>query len=332
MKKDMKKRPQKNTKKAGSQNRSSNRMYNDAGLDDFGLEPPKIYRETQQRIYNQREQRTYAKSSDRGQTRRPAENNITSSEKKKRQKKKREKKNKLRKIFIYLIICIVVIALAVVLSITSIFIVSEFDVKGSKVYTKEQIVSHLTIKEGDRMFLKDIDEAEEYLEKSLPYIYNAEIKRSIPKTIEIKITDAKPNYYIKNADKTYILLDDNFKVLDNDAKKAKGIAITKAKIKSSEEGSKIVFKDEKISKSLESIAKVIKTNDFSEITGIYSNNISENYVIYDKRITFKLGTAENAEDKIFQGIAACEKLNQSNPNAKGEMNITGGKQIYFTEK
>lgn len=307
-------------------------MYNDAGLDDFGLEPPKIYRETQQKINNQREQRTYAKSSDRGQTGRSAKNSATNSEKKRKQSKKRKKKNKFRKILIYLIICIVVIALAVVLSITSIFVVSDFEISGSKIYTKEQIVSHLTIKEGDKMFLKDTDEAKEYLEKSLPYIYHAEIKRSIPNTIEIKITDAKPSYYIKNDDKTYILLDDNFKVLDLDAKEAKGIAITKAKIKSAEEGSKIVFKDEKAAKSLESIAEVIKTNNFTEITGIYSNNISDNYVVYDKRITFKLGTAQDAENKIYQGIAACEKLNQSNPNAKGEMNITGGKQIYFTEK
>ncbi len=36
--------------------------------------------------------------------------------------------------------------------------------------------------------------------------------------------------------------------------------------------------------------------------------------------------------KIYQGLAACKQLNESNPNAKGIMTINGGKQIYFTEK
>ncbi|HIY34259.1 MAG TPA: hypothetical protein IAA24_03980, partial [Candidatus Eubacterium faecigallinarum] len=68
------------------------------------------------------------------------------------------------------------------------------------------------------------------------------------------------------------------------------------------------------------------------ITSIYSNGIKDNYVVYENRIEFKLGSCDDLESKIYQGLAACEKLNESNPNASGIMNITGGKSLYFTEK
>jgi hypothetical protein len=55
-------------------------------------------------------------------------------------------------------------------------------------------------------------------------------------------------------------------------------------------------------------------------------------MVYDGRITYKFGTTENLENKIYSALTATEKLNESNPNAKGEMTVTDVKQIYFTEK
>ena len=55
-------------------------------------------------------------------------------------------------------------------------------------------------------------------------------------------------------------------------------------------------------------------------------------MVYENRIEFKLGTCDDLENKIYQGLTACEELKQSNPNAEGTMTITGGKSLYFTEK
>lgn len=52
------------------------------------------------------------------------------------------------------------------------------------------------------------------IEENLPYVYKAEIKRKLPDTIEIKVTDAKVAYSLLCEDNTYILLDNNFKVLE----------------------------------------------------------------------------------------------------------------------
>lgn len=133
-------------------------------------------------------------------------------------------------------------------------------------------------------------------------------------------------------DNTYILLDDNFKVLEKGAQMATGIVINKTDIKSAVEGHKIEFKNSDVGTCLARLAKSIKDNNFTEITAIYSKNISENYVVYDNRITFKLGNSKDLDSKIMKGLTACDKLNDSNPNATGTMTITTDKAIYFTEE
>lgn len=258
---------------------------------------------------------------------------MTKQEKRQKDNKKRKKRNMFRKISIWLLVIITLLAIGVVLSLTVFFNITEVTVVGeSEKYASEEILAQCTIDTGENLFLADTKTAKAMLEQNLPYIYNAEIKRKLPYTIEITVTDAVPAYSIKNKDKTYTLLDDNFKVLETEAEKAQGISILKADISKADAGFAIQFKNEDTGKCLTQLAQVVKDNNFDMITAVYSNNISDNYVVYDGRIDFKLGTCDNLENKIYQGLAACEKLNQSNPNAKGTMNITGGKSIYFTEK
>lgn len=318
----MKKTQRKQTKKV---NNTPNN--NEQSLSDFGLEPPKIYRNSSGKIISDYKDIDLKKRLPKNKNQ-----NLTRAEKRQRDNKKRKKRNKIRKVIIWLVVSIILIATATVLSLTVFFRIDTINVSGNEIYSKNEILTHCTIDKGENLFLSDTQTAKKMLEQSLPYIYNAEIKRKLPYTIQIKITEATPAYSIKNKDKTYILLDDNFKVLENNAKKAKGISITNAQVLSSEPGNVIKFKDEKISQCLNELAVVVKDNKLDSITGIYSKGINENYVVYDNRITFKLGSCTDAENKIYQGLAACEKLNASTPNAKGVMTITGGKQIYFTEK
>ena len=79
------------------------------------------------------------------------------------------------------------------------------------------------------------------------------------------------------------------------------------------------------------MARAVSDNNITEITAIYSNSISDNYLVYDNRIEFKIGTCDNIENKLYQGLTACEQLNESSPNVSGVMTLDGGKQIYFTE-
>lgn len=297
-----------------------------ADFSNLGIEPPKIYRESQ---YNNlgSGKSTRAVKSDRLE-----KQNLSRSEKRQIDNKKRKKKNIFRKILIWFSAMIAFVSVGVVLSLTVFFQISDITVLGNERYSAEEILAHCTVNEGENLFLADTNTSKELLEKNLPYIYDAQLKRKLPGIIEINIKETKSEYSIRNQDKTYILLDDNFKVLEDKAEKAEGIAISKAEIESAVPGDVIQFADKDTGECLAKLAQSIKINNFDQITSIYSNNISDNYVVYDKRIDFKLGTCDNLDNKIYQGMTACEKLNQSSPNAKGTMTVSGGKSIYFTEK
>lgn len=292
---------------------------NNTNLVDLGLEPPKVYRDSQKKIV----------SSD---TRQRKKKQLSRNEKRQKDTKRRKKRNKLRKFFIWLSVAIVIAAVGVVLSLTAFFGIENITVSGNSRYTEEEILNQCIINTGENLFLADTKSASEMLELNLPYIYTAEIKRKLPSTIELVITEAEPSYYIENKDKTFILLDDNFKVLETGAEKGSGIAVKKAKVTEASAGRQIVFEDGDTGECLKKLSQAVKDNNVDEITAIYSNNISDNYVVYDNRIEFKLGTCDDLEHKIYQGLASCKQLNESNPNAKGVMTINGGKQIYFTEK
>lgn len=310
-------------KKAWKKKANHKTAADDYRLSELGIEPPKIYRESQAQLYQRAGSASSKKSSSRS---------LSRAEKRKRDSKKRKKRNVMRKVMIWIIAIISFAAIGTVLSLTVFFHIDTISISGNKLYEKNEILNQCTIEKGENLFLSDTRSAKKILEQNLPYIYNAEISRKLPYTIQIKITEAKPAYSIKNKDKTYILLDDNFKVLENKAKKAKGIMISKAQVESSDPGKIIIFKNNKVSECLKQLSDTLKKNNFDGITAIYCNNISDNYVVYENRIEFKLGNCDELDNKIYQGLAACEKLNQTSPNAKGTMTIDGGKQIYFTEK
>lgn len=315
------KKKKKTTKKSPpkTQGRSNNTGNYGKSLDDLGLEPPKIYRDSQR---NRELHNDYSS---------PKSKQFTKSERRAKETKKRKKRSAIRKFLIWTAVVIFVIALGTVLSLTVFFHINSITVNSNKLYSKEEILSQCTIDVGENLFMSDTKSAEQRLEESLPYIYNAEIKRKLPDKIEINITEAKVAYSVKTKDKTYIYLDDNFKVLEQGAEKSKGIKISKADIKKAVAGFKIEFKNADTGDCLEQLAQIVKNNNFTEITSIYSNNISDNYVVYDGRIKFKLGNCDDLETKIYRGLAACEQLNESSPNVKGTMTITGDKSVYFTE-
>ena len=314
-------------KKKQSKKNTNKKSYKPSKIDeeffDLGIEPPKIYRESQSRITQAQQKRSRQSEDYYGMTR---------VERRQKETKRREKKNKFRKALSWIGAVLIIVALGATLCLTVFFQINNITTTGSKIYSKDKIISQCIIQKGKNLFTVDTDTAAQRIEENLPYAYKAQIKRKLPDTIEIKITDAKPTYSLLCEDNTYILLDDNFKVLEKGAQMATGIVINKTDIKSADSGHKIEFKNSDVGTCLERLGKSIKNNNFTEITSIYSNNISDNYVVYDNRITFKLGNSKDLDDKIMKGLAACDKLNESNPNATGTMTISTDKSIYFTEE
>lgn len=250
-----------------------------------------------------------------------------------RQNKKRKLKRGVRNFLITAGIVIGVAVIGAVLSLTVFFNIASVSITGSGTYSEEQIEQLCNINIGDNMFLIDKDKCRERLTTELPYIYDAVIKRKLPDTISIEITEAQPAYMIRNDDKTYTLLDDNLKVLENAAKnKYDGaVAITKAIPVSNDPGHVIEFENEDTLNCIKSIVAAIKEIKLTDVSGISSSDKNNNSVLYKNRITFELGDCSDLENKLYKALAAVEELDKKNDKVKGKLNVSDGNQIYFTE-
>lgn len=277
------------------------------------LEPPRIYREE-------------------GIKRKAPRNEPTRNQLRRRQNKKRKLKNNVRRALMALCLLVVLIAFGVTLSLTVFFKTETITAQGSGMYTEQEIIDASGINSGNNLLLLDEDEIAKNISRQLPYIGSVEIKKELPNTVYINVTDTIASYAIQNENGTYILLDINFKVLENASEQnpADTILISAAEVSKAEPGSTIVFSDESVQKRLKEIAQAVYNTGMIQATEIYTNGTNKNYVVYMDRITFELGSLDNIEDKIIRGLASCEKLDESGTNIRGSLNLTIDKQSYFT--
>lgn len=258
----------------------------------------------------------------------------TKNEVRRRQNKKRKIKNKARNVLITLIAITAFLAIGVTLSLTIFFNITDINVTGSNIYSAEEIVQVSTIDVGENLFLIDTKECIVKLTESLPYIYEVKITRKLPSTLNIEVTDATPFLAIEKEDKTFILTDDRLKVLESSAaeKPADAITMTDTAVATANPGYLLGFEEEEIDECIRSIVAAIKATEMSEATAISCVDKNNNFIVYDNRITFKLGSCNNLEAKINRGLAVCDELNKHNDSIKGTVNLSVDKQSYFTEE
>lgn len=297
-----------------------------SSLGAFGLEPPKRYRPEQKA-------QTTGKPVKLRKARTDNKQQKTLDEIRLEENRRRKKAKLRRKVISYIALVVSIIAVIIVLSLTVLFKIETISINGNTKYKNKEITAVLPIEKGSNLFLCDSKKAAEKLEENLPYIYSAEIKRKLPSTIVVNITETPTVYSIKNSDKTFTLLDGNFKVLETSAKKNNNcVSINKAKIKSAVVGQTAELSEEKIKDNLTELTSAISRLQLDKVTAIYSSDINNNFMVYDSRITIKLGTLENLDNKIYSALTAIDKLNESNPQAEGIMTVTNDKQVYFTER
>ena len=145
-------------------NRNSKPSKIDDEFFDLGIEPPKLYRESQNKII-QAQQKKSRQSEKYGMTR---------VERRQRETKRREKKNKLRKTLSWIGAILVIIAIGAILCLTVFFQINNITSSGSKIYSKDKIISQCIIQKGKNLFTIDTESAAQRIEENLPYVFKAE--------------------------------------------------------------------------------------------------------------------------------------------------------------
>lgn len=225
---------------------------------------------------------------------------------------------------------LLIVVIGIILSLTVFFHIEKIDITGDEIYNAEQIIGASGISLGSNMFLTDMKEARASVEKSLPYVESAEIKRSLSGTIEIRVTKATAAYAVEDA-AGYTLLSKNGKVLE-DAVQAlnDGVTILYAgNIKNLPLGAAAEFENEKTLELLTSLDASLRAH---EITGITEMDLSDPLNIklrYLDTITLLMGQSSTVEGKLDFAKATLEKTLKDNPFFTGTVDMTVEKKAYF---
>ena len=212
----------------------------------------------------------------------------------------RQKKKKRRRMISRIGIAVLVL-LAIVFAPTIFFQVSKINVTGDTRYTSEQLIKSTGVKQGDNMFFLDTKQIAADLKDEYPYLDTVKLRRKLPSTLQIEVSDRTAALSIEQ-DGKYLILDMSGKVLEKTKSAAKGTAkVTGVPMKGLHVGDTV--DEDKYGKAA-SVMKLLElTDQYGMKKHIKTIDVEKAYdvrVTYDKRYTILLGALEesNLEHKI----------------------------------
>ncbi len=280
--------------------------------------------------------KTTVKKSNGGKTvikapRRKQQEQLSRDERRSLDKQKRDKQRKIKQVIMSFILLVLVVCLGVVLSLTVFFKISKIEVTGDKVYSESLVASKCGVELGDNLFRVNADKVNKSLVSTLPYVDSVAVKRKMPGTLIIDITAAKETAAI-SAKKGFILLGSNGRVLDSDANMLKesvplieGITVGKCT-----EGATVKLNDEKKQEALLSLLEAVDESGIKLLTDIKITDISNIKLIYDGRITIKVGDTSDIVNKLKRAAAAIEKEDEMSLTTVGVLNVKTAPNSYFS--
>ena len=177
-----------------------------------------------------------------------------------RRQYKQKKKNRFRTRFYVLMTSLIVLVFWLIISNSGLFTIDAIEVKGNSHYTAEEIINIGHATSGRNIIYKaNIKETKEFLEQN-PYIKHAEVRRRLPSTLVIKVTEREERMALKYDD-DYLVLDVDGILLRKTRNKPKttivqGIVVSKIKL-----GEKIGAENGKLmDKTLDLIKMMIKSD------------------------------------------------------------------------
>ena len=147
---------------------------------------------------------------------------------------KQRKKNRFRTRFYVLMTSVIVLILWLILSNSGLFTIDAIEVKGNSHYTAEEIINIGHATSGHNIIYQaNIKETKEFLEQN-PYIKHAEVRRKLPSTLVIKVTERQERMAFKYDD-DYLVMDEDGILLKKTRNKPKttivqGLVVSKIKL------------------------------------------------------------------------------------------------------
>jgi len=180
---------------------------------------------------------------------------------------------------------------------------------------------------GENIFKVDTDAIKSRIEKQLPYIKEAKIKRSTPSKLTITLIADEP-FIAVDTGSAYVILDDRMKVLELNASEVPHNAVLAEGLELESYAS---GETAKISESgkFDEVTTVLNAALITDLKGnIVRLNIEDEFKIvlkYNERFDIILGSSSDITRKTE---AVCEIINRLNEYESGYINVSGSSMFF----
>lgn len=225
--------------------------------------------------------------------------------------KKASKKKKGNYLLYYVLLGIVVTVVLYVLSVTVLFNITTFEIRGEVNYSDEEIIEACGITKGENLLRVNIGRAEEAIITKLVYIDSAEIHRGFPNRLTIKVEPAKPVACFAYGSSTYYLVSAGGRLLEISSTPSKDCPLVKGYRPNLSDKAEVGLPLTEDSEKRISLAKtVIECMEKNGLTESYTLDVSDTLGItikYDDRIVMEIGSSAALDQKIQNGSELIKK-------------------------
>lgn len=197
----------------------------------------------------------------------------------------------------------------------------------------EDILSASGVSKGKHIYSIDKDAITAAIMAKNPYVRSVSVRRSLPSTLRIIVTEDSPVFYTASGGKFY-LLSSSLRVLE-EAESAYGLSskgvipIMLPEIKTASVGKKLVF----TGGNSDFYSELVDTFLSSEIAaGLSSISISQKFdisAVYKSKYTLVFGSYENLEKKLYFCKKSIAYVESNMPGVSGKMFATGTDEVSF---
>lgn len=248
-----------------------------------------------------------------------------------RKKKRLKRRRAIRKAILSLFMLLFVAVVGFVLAVTVFFKANTIKAKGSSVYSPKLIVENCGVAVGDSLLLVSEKAVVENLLSNLPYVGSVTITRDLPSTLIINVTDTFPSAALSNNRGSYIIINDEGKVLNADSDVInEGIPIVAGvEVATYKVGEPITFKTEEAGDILIQLLKASTKAGISGLTEIDLTDVTQISMKYDNRIKILVGPSVKLETKILRAASALEREDEINQYETGVLDLRTEPKVFF---
>lgn len=227
-------------------------------------------------------------------------------EKKEKKRVYSARRNKYRKLKIgvlYTVMILAILTAGIAIGATVLFKIDTIQVVGESRYDPQEIISLSGVEKGENLITIDTAEGEAAIMSRMPYLETVRIKRKIPSTVNIEVTEAQAAGCIAYQNQ-YVIISGSGKVLELAQVPLEGVPVIKgAAIKEAELSEEIVLEDETVLTLISDIETARAAAGLASVTELDLTNPVSPTITYDGRIIIKLGMPTDLEYKLQTAVA-----------------------------